>query len=282
MCSKFLILILVTSQCKSLSQDRSDYEIISESSGESKSLTKELLDLDLGYTVLTDAVLRKNLGASTETLLENEENIETLPDAQPLVQDRDFKLNQFPLTNWDDDKVWGGPSPFFFPDFSGFLRPRPVPASAVRKPPRQTHQTFRHQNRYPQTVPRNSQSAPSKTFVGDQHQCGVGSCEFFLFCWLGGGIIEGNCGGFLFSCCLRPDGGGENSKILASKVSFFWTNDSPSTSMFLSYQTNLFIQKIILFSKILYSVVPNKRRVTAIFWRSIFHMSRSYSGRHAY
>ena len=127
----------------------------------------------------------------------------------------------------------------------------PVPASAVRKPPRQTHQTFRHQNRYPQTVPRNSQSAPSKTFVGDQHQCGVGSCEFFLFCWLGGGIIEGNCGGFLFSCCLRPDGGGENSKILASKVSFFWTNDSPSTSMFLSYQTNLFIQKIILFSKIL-------------------------------
>ena len=54
MCSKFLILFLVI-QCKSLSQDRSDYEII-ESSGESKSLTKELLDLDLGYTVLTDAV----------------------------------------------------------------------------------------------------------------------------------------------------------------------------------------------------------------------------------
>ena len=223
MCSKFLILFLVI-QCKSLSQDRSDYEII-ESSGESKSLTKELLDLDLGYTVLTDAVLRKNLGASTETLLEKEDNVEALPDAQPLVQDRDFKINQFPLTNWDDDKVWGGPSPFFFPDFSGFLRPRPVPASAVRKPAPLHHQTsFRR----PQSVPRNSHSAhSSKTFVGDQHQCGVGSCEFFLFCWLGGGIIEGNCGGFLFSCCLRPDGGGENSKILASKVSFFWTNDSP-------------------------------------------------------
>ena len=30
-----------------------------------------------------------------------------------------------------------------------------------------------------------------------------------------------------------------------------------------------------------YSVVSNKRDVTAIFWRSIFHIPRSYSGRHA-
>ena len=220
MCSKFLLIFLVTSQCRSLSQDRSDYEIIDTSAEiKSKSLTKELLDLDLGYTVLTDAVLRKNLGASTETLLENESDSEALPAAQPLVQDRDFQVNQFPLTNWDDDKVWGGPSPFFFPDFAGFLRPRPVPASAVRPQP------FRRKPPPPPRTPRNP--AP-RLFVGDQHQCGVGSCEFFLFCWLGGGIIEGNCGGFLFSCCLRPDGGGRNSEILANKVSFFWTNDYSS------------------------------------------------------
>ena len=214
MCSKFFILFLVTSQCTSLSQDRSDYEVIDASSEiKSKSLTKELLSLDLGYTVLTDAVLRKNLGASTEAL--EDEAIEALPSAQPLVQDRDFQLNQFPLTNWDDDKVWGGPSPFFFPDFAGFLRPRPVPASAVRPRP------FRQRHPPKQSI--NPAPRQTKVFVGDQHQCGVGSCEFFLFCWLGGGIIEGNCGGFLFSCCLRPDGGGKNSEILASKVSFFWT-----------------------------------------------------------
>ena len=44
-----------------------------------------------------------------------------------------------------------------------------------------------------------------KFFVGDQSQCATGSCEFFLFCWLGGGVVEGGCGGFLQSCCNRPN-----------------------------------------------------------------------------
>ena len=43
-----------------------------------------------------------------------------------------------------------------------------------------------------------------KLLVGDQHRCGVGQCEFFLFCWLGGGVVSGGCGGFLFACCQRP------------------------------------------------------------------------------
>ena len=43
-----------------------------------------------------------------------------------------------------------------------------------------------------------------KFFVGDQSQCSTGSCEFFLFCWMSGGIVEGDCGGFLMSCCNRP------------------------------------------------------------------------------
>lgn len=38
---------------------------------------------------------------------------------------------------------------------------------------------------------------------GDSAQCYSGSCEFFLFCWLGGGLIEKGCGGFLFACCQR-------------------------------------------------------------------------------
>ena len=44
-----------------------------------------------------------------------------------------------------------------------------------------------------------------KFFVGDQDRCLTGSCEFFLFCWLAGGVVEGGCGGFLQSCCNRPN-----------------------------------------------------------------------------
>lgn len=40
-------------------------------------------------------------------------------------------------------------------------------------------------------------------FFGDQNKCSEGTCEFFLFCWLKGGYMEGGCGGFLFACCQR-------------------------------------------------------------------------------
>ncbi|XP_021962859.1 prostasin isoform X2 [Folsomia candida] len=36
---------------------------------------------------------------------------------------------------------------------------------------------------------------------GDSGKCSSGSCEFFLFCWLSGGLVEKGCGGFLFACC---------------------------------------------------------------------------------
>ncbi|XP_065339801.1 coagulation factor X-like isoform X2 [Cloeon dipterum] len=38
---------------------------------------------------------------------------------------------------------------------------------------------------------------------GDQSLCFVGKCEFFLVCWMSGGLIEGSCGGFMFACCQR-------------------------------------------------------------------------------
>ena len=34
--------------------------------------------------------------------------------------------------------------------------------------------------------------------------CYAGSCEFFLSCWMSGGLVEEGCGGFLFACCNRP------------------------------------------------------------------------------
>ena len=139
---------------------------------------------------------------------------ESLPSPSGLVQDKDFKL---PETGglWSDEKFWGsGPSPFFFPNIFGPPRP-PITAAVVRPyrrpaPPRPPHQSP-------------SRSPAPKFFVGDQHQCSAGSCEFVLFCWLSGGIVRGACGGFLFSCCLRPDGSGRYSEVLVDEVSLFWT-----------------------------------------------------------
>ena len=246
---RILFVASIASIASGLSPDHSDYESLTTSEdNKSHSLTKELLNLDLGYNVLNSEVLRKSLVASAEvTGVAASESAEALPQASPLIQDRNFQVSGGQNT-WasasaasnNDEKFWtGGPSPFFFPDF-GFGRPRQVSVSAVRPVP------FRHRptsvsgtgnpgkNRKPTpsaTRPsppagsgsnRNRSPAP-KAFVGDQHQCGTGSCEFFLFCWLSGGQIEGSCGGFLFACCLRADGGGRNSKAIAVKVSFFWT-----------------------------------------------------------
>ncbi len=69
------------------------------------------------------------------------------------------------------------------------------------------------QERFFFTVPQQRRRRPppppppshDKFFVGDPSQCTTGSCEFFLFCWLGGGVVEGGCGGFLQSCCNRPN-----------------------------------------------------------------------------
>ena len=239
-------LILLASIASGLSPDNSDYETLGAASrssqidDKSQSLTKELLNLDLGYNVLNSEVLRKSLVASAEVtgVAASDLDVEALPQAAALVQNRNFQvgpsINTWTSASNNDDKFWGGgPSPFFFPDF-GFTRPRQVSASAVRP--------FRHQpHRKPgpprdPPPPRNRSPAP-KAFVGDQHQCGTGSCEFFLFCWLGGGQIEGTCGGFLFACCLRADGGGRNSEAIAEKVSFFWTTKNPLLASYGIHET---------------------------------------------
>ncbi|KAK7062986.1 hypothetical protein SK128_026694 [Halocaridina rubra] len=43
--------------------------------------------------------------------------------------------------------------------------------------------------------------ATRRLIFGDPSLCYTGSCEFFLLCWLKGGLIDGGCGGFLFACC---------------------------------------------------------------------------------
>jgi len=39
--------------------------------------------------------------------------------------------------------------------------------------------------------------------LGDQSLCATGTCEFFLFCWMSAGLLEGSCGGLLYACCQR-------------------------------------------------------------------------------
>jgi len=151
---------------------------------ESKDLTKQLLSLDLGFNVLNDQLLRESIGVGFH-IAKPEENQrsdefddffisdnsdddlfgEFLPDASPLVSKDDFSSGPSPSS-------WNSHERFFFTR----------PSVRRRRPP-----------------PRD------KFFVGDQSQCLTGSCEFFGFCWLQGGVIEGGCGGFLMACCNKPN-----------------------------------------------------------------------------
>jgi len=142
---RILFLASIASIASGLSPDHSDYESLTTSEdNKSHSLTKELLNLDLGYNVLNSEVLRKSLVASAEvTGVAASEAAEALPQASPLIQDRNFQVsggqNTWASTSAasnNDEKFWtGGPSPFFFPDF-GFGRPRQVSVSAdkLRRP----------------------------------------------------------------------------------------------------------------------------------------------------
>ena len=84
-----------------------------------------------------------------------------------------------------------------------------------------------------------------KFFVGDQDRCLTGSCEFFLFCWLAGGVVEGGCGGFLQSCCNRPNQVGHKTIVTQvgpklGQLTVIWTPsfscDPPSVLFIVSYR----------------------------------------------
>lgn len=47
---------------------------------------------------------------------------------------------------------------------------------------------------------------PTKVYENkkDDEDCSQGgTCEFFFYCWMVGGLLEGSCGGLLKSCCHR-------------------------------------------------------------------------------
>ena len=161
---------------------------------DSSNLTQQLLSLDLGLHVLNDQILRENIGVGLQSSPDKSEERsdffgddedffgelnddtfgEFLPSASALVSKDDFQHGPRP-------DAWNTNERFFF-TLPGFRRRAP--------PPR------------------------DKFFVGDQAQCLTGSCEFFLFCWLQGGIVEGGCGGFMMSCCNRPNTVGHKTIVL--------------------------------------------------------------------
>lgn len=199
----------------------------SPASESSKDLTKQLLQMDLGYNVLNNEMLRRSMGVSVDTL-DNLDNGEKLPVPQQLVRDEDvFRFGgPNPDGLWSDEKFWGGGLPQFFGGaFGGNGNGHNNHPQVHRQPP-----PSRQGGRRPPQV--GVDHPKKRQFVGDQHQCGSGSCEFFLFCWISGGVVEGGCGGFVFACCKRPaaaahheqtyDGG---AKIIAAQVRDLYQQD---------------------------------------------------------
>ena len=101
--------------------------------------------------------------------------------------------------------------------------------------------TWSNNERFFFTRPQQKRGRPSrpreKFFVGDPSQCTTGSCEFFLFCWLSGGVVEGGCGGFLMSCCNRPNQFGH--KVIVEQVGPKF--EAQSTERFLKCKGKLLI-----------------------------------------
>ena len=101
-----------------------------------------------------------------------------------------------------------------------------------------------------------------KFFVGDQDRCLTGSCEFFLFCWLAGGVVEGGCGGFLQSCCNRPNQVGHKTIV---------TQVGPKLGQLTVIWTLYLVTSVFLFSKS--SQKFRKKMLHAkLFWDKNWHL----------
>jgi len=224
----------------------------------SLALTKELLDLDLGYSIAKEEILRKSSGAHLEKIdrsadyfdddveygesfYEDDDN-EHAVFRESVVYDNDDDGSEFAFHDEESseeyysphlvrESVDGGPNPVGFwldPSFwtgGGGGGWGPFGGRPQRRPPKHRPRPPRHRP-FPSSFghhrpPPSSQGKRfpprKKTFVGDQHQCSTGSCEFFLFCWLGGGVVKGGCGGFLFACCQRPQALGHD--VVLARVS---------------------------------------------------------------
>lgn len=140
---------------------------------------------DLGFNVLNDQLLRESIGVG----------FRIQPSAHQRRTQERGEYEHF----WgedDSDDEW--------------VEHLPEAAPLVSKDDYHSITPWNSQERFFFTRPtahkrRRPRPPRDKFFVGDQDRCLTGSCEFFLFCWLAGGVVEGGCGGFLQSCCNRPN-----------------------------------------------------------------------------
>ncbi len=283
--SPVLFLLLLVLPCSHPLSPPNSNPSSSSSASSSTALTRDLLGLDLGYSIAKEQLLRSSLGAGVGAVLERrmdfnyedgeetydyyedrgaadydgdieyldvegreeggsderffDEDAESLPLPLRLVRESSYEGEEdefgdggpSPVGFWIDPTFWGrrpGSGGRWGP-FGG--RPRRPPKRRPRPPPprpQQHHEfDFGGFSHSPPPPRKHSRQPPhKKLFVGDQHQCSTGSCEFFLFCWLGGGIIEGGCGGFLFACCQRPRSVGTD--VIVARVSPHVSNSPPS------------------------------------------------------
>ncbi len=226
----------------------------------SLTLTRDLMGLDLGYSIANEKLLRENLGAGVDVINrrmdgdagdyeyvlyedrgaadydgdveyadgderffydhEDSDPDEALPSPLKQFRDASYEDDDYseggpnPVGLWLDPTFWGR-RPGRWGAFGGRPRRPPRRPRPQHRPPPPAHHDFGFSAGPPA---RESPRPHKKLFVGDQHQCHSGSCEFFLFCWLGGGVVKGGCGGFLFACCQRPNAA-VNSDYIVARVS---------------------------------------------------------------
>ncbi len=167
---------------------------VASASANSLSLTEELLKSDLGYGVMQNEMLRRQLGADLRQVNASEVVAARRHDDFDVDEEEAEEAREDPESRsfWIDSGFFGRPPAW---------RPFPGEGDVQLRPPVRGHQQQQQHH-----VP-----AGTRAFVGERDSCGAGRCEFFLFCWLGGGVVEGTCGGFMLSCCARPSGGGSGA-----------------------------------------------------------------------
>ena len=184
----------------------------------------EYVDYDADDTLVEERFFDDDVGS--------DDHDELLPSPLELVRDLDYRsassdlgssasAGPNPVSFWLDSDFWRGssssPSPSSGPPSSwGPFGGRPVrrPRPAKRPSPSSSSSFGPFVGHASSNSPPRRSRPKKKLFVGDQHQCTSGSCEFFVFCWISGGTMSGGCGGFLFTCCQRPQAVGTHT-ILA-------------------------------------------------------------------
>lgn len=95
-------------------------------------------------------------------------------------------------------------TPFEPPKYLGANPPFEHPAAKQVFDPKYPNPSYKPEeamNDFPSTE---ANALTTRQRQGESQKCNQGgTCEFFLYCWMSGGLLEGSCGGLLKGCCHR-------------------------------------------------------------------------------